>query len=218
MTRYILLIAMTAMGFLNCPAQASFQEALAKTFIAFDTTQDYQKKVDASNKIGLIAKKWNTEWSTHYYNAYAKCVLSYMDKDEAKRDAYVDEADRELDEAISLLGKESDETHVLKAMLANARMAVKPQARWQKYGKVFDENLEKAKELNADTPRIYYLKGTSKFFTPKMFGGGKDAALPYFEKADGLYAKESNADITKPYWGKEANTYFITECKKEDKK
>ena len=57
MTRYILLIAMTAMGFLNCPAQASFQEALAKTFIAFDTTQDYQKKVDASNKIGLIAKK-----------------------------------------------------------------------------------------------------------------------------------------------------------------
>jgi hypothetical protein len=217
MTRYILLIALAAFGFANCKGQATYQDALKATFTAFDTTQNYQKRVEASNKFSMIAKKWGSEWSTHYYVAYSKGVLSYMEQDEAKRDAYLDEADRELDEAISLLGKENDETYVLKGMLANARMAVKPQARWQKYGKLFDENLDKAKELNADNPRIYYLKGTSKFFTPKMFGGGKKPATPYFEKAEGLFAKESDADITKPYWGKTANAYFMSEIKKEDK-
>lgn len=216
MTRYILLTALIALGIVNCQGQATFQEALQKTFIAFDTTQDYQKKVDASNKFNMISKKWGSEWATHYYNAYSKGVLSYMEKDEAKRDAYLDEADKELDEAISLIGKDNDETFVLRGMLANARMAVKPQARWQKYGKVFDENLDKAKEANPNNPRIYHLRGMSKFFTPKMFGGGKKAALPYFEKADGLFAKESSEDITKPYWGKTTNTYMFEQSKGDD--
>src|SRR5690606_31425081 len=119
--------------------------------------------------------------------------------------------------AVSMLGKNNDETYVLSAMIANARMAVNPRSRWQKYGKIFEENLDKARELNADNPRIYYLQGTSKFFTPKMFGGGKKAALPYFEKADGLFAKESTDDIADPYWGKINNDYFLGMCHGEDK-
>lgn len=217
MTRYILLTATVAFMFAHCKAQ-EFKEPLKKAFTAFDTTQDMGKKVEQSNKLNMISKKWSDEWATHYYNAFSKATLSYMEKDEAKRDAYVDEAEKELGESVALLGKDNDETYVLGAMIANARMAVKPQARWQKYGKIYDEQLEKAKALNENNPRIYYLKGTSKFFTPKMFGGGKKAALPYFEKAQGLYAKESSDDITKPYWGKEANDYFIKECKSGDDK
>lgn len=216
MTRYILLTAIAAFSFAHCKAQ-EFKEPLQKTFLAFDTTQNPQKKVEQSNKLNMIAKKWNGEWATHYYNAYSKATLSYMEKEEAKRDAYVDEAEKELGEAVNLLGKDNDETYVLAAMIANARMAVSPQSRWQKYGKIYDENLEKAKELNANNPRIYYLRGLSKFYTPKMFGGGSKAALPYFEKAQELYAKESSDDITKPYWGKEATDFFIKESKKDDK-
>ena len=78
------------------------------------------------------------------------------------------------------------------------------------------ENLAKAKELNPDNPRIYYLQGTSKRFTPKMFGGGKKAALPYFEKAETLFAKESSDDITKISWGKQINAEFLKEARGED--
>ncbi|RYD56818.1 MAG: hypothetical protein EOP56_10525 [Sphingobacteriales bacterium] len=217
MTRYILLTAVSAFTYVNCcQAQQDYQQTLRNTFLAYDTTQNMETKVAQSNKLGMIAKKWNNEWTAHYYNAYAKAQLSYMEKDEAKRDAYVDEAEKELDETIGLV-KENDETHVLGAMIANARMAVKPQARWQKYGKVFSDNLEKAKEINPKNPRIYYLQGTSKFFTPKMFGGGKKAALPYFEKAAEYYAQESDADMAKPFWGKIPTQYFLKESKGEDK-
>lgn len=215
MKKSILLVAAAAFFFLNCEAQ-NFKEVLKKTFTEFDTTRDMTQKTQLSNKLGLIAKKFPDEWSAHYYNALSKAILSYNDKDEAKRDAWLDEAEKEHDEIISIIKKENDETYVLAAMIANARLAVKPASRWQKYGKIFEEDLAKAKELNPDNPRIYHLQGTSKFFTPKAFGGGKKAALPYFEKAESLFAKENDEDITKPSWGKLANEYFLKQAKGDD--
>jgi hypothetical protein len=214
-----LILFITASFLFNIPVCFSqdFKAMLTKNFIAFESTQDLSQKLEYSNKLGLISKKWPDEWITHYYNAYSKAFLSYQETDEAKRDAYLDEAERERDEAITILRKENDETYVLAAMIANARIAVKPQSRWQKYGKVFEENLGKAKELNSNNPRIYHLQGISKFHTPKMFGGGKKAALPYFEKAEALFSKESNDDITRPFWGKGANDYFLKLAKGEEK-
>lgn len=214
MTRYILLIATVALTYIQAGAQ-DMNEALKKTFLAFDTTQDLTVKTAQSNKLALIAKKWNDEWAPHYYNAYAKAQMSFMmpENEMDKKDALLDEAEAELNEAIALLGKETDETYVLKAMHAQARMAVDGRNRWQKYGKLFDENLQKAKELNEENPRIYYLKGTSVFFTPKMFGGGAKKALPYFEKAEPMFAKEEKGDMTDPHWGAMANQYFIMQSK-----
>lgn len=212
----LLFATIIGLSTMNTYAQ-DYKQVLENTFLAFDTTRDLSVKTQQSNKLSLIAKKYSDEWTAHYYNAYAKAQLSYMEKDEAKRDAYIDEGEKELSEAVSLLGKDNDETYVLAAMLASARLSVKPQVRWQKYGKLFDENLEKAKELNPDNPRIYYLKGTNKFYTPKMWGGGKKVALPYFEKAAALFEKEHPDDITVISWGKRANDYFLSQSQGEEK-
>jgi hypothetical protein len=209
----IILMGALALAVTGVQAQ-DFKAPLTKTFLAFDTTQDQTVKMEQANKLSLIAKKWGDEWVTHYYVAYSKVFLSYFEKDNTKKDAYLDEADKEREDALAILKKENDETYVLAAMIANARMAVDPMNRWQKYGKLFSDNLSSAKELN---PRMYYLQGTIKFFTPKNFGGGKKAAMPYFEKAEGLFAKEQGGDIAKPYWGKEHNQYFLAQCKQDDK-
>lgn len=198
--------------------QADFRPVLQSTFSTFDTTwADQQAKATLGNKLVLIAKKYPNEWATNYYAAYSKVQMAFMEQDGAKKDALLDEADQYREEAAKLFGKDNDEMYVLTAMIANARIGVAPQARWQKYGKIFNDNLDKAKALNPDNPRIYLQRGISKFYTPKMFGGGKKAALPYFEKAEGLFAKESSGDITKPYWGKRTNDYFLGMAKGEDK-
>jgi hypothetical protein len=217
MKKTISLFTAALLLLVNHAHAQNFKELLLKTYLAFDTTQDQQQKVQYSNKFDLLAKKFPDEWAAHYYNAFSKAVLSYNDKDEAKRDAWLDEAERERDEAVALLKKENDETYVLAAMIANARLAVKPQARWQKFGKIFEEDLAKAKDINPDNPRIYYLQGMSKRFTPKMFGGGKKAALPYFEKAASLFAKETdNEDIINHIsWGKATNQHFLKEAQGE---
>lgn len=217
MKNTFLLIAALLFGF-AANAQADYNDILQKTFTQFDTTYvDQAAKVNAGNKLVLIAKKYADQWAPQYYAAYSRAQLSYFEKDEAKRDAYLDEADAYLADAIQLLGKETDETHVVSAILANARMAVKPRERYQKYGKIFDENLDAAKSLNPDNPRIYLERGISKFYTPKMFGGGKKAATPYFEKAKELFAKETKTAMNEPHWGQITNNYFLEQIKGEEK-
>ena len=213
----LLLMSAIAMSAMTTTKAQDFKKPLKETFEVFDTTRDQEKKMQLGNKLGLIAKKWPNEWATHYYYSLAKVGLSYQEKDEAKHDALLDEADKERDEAVAILGKENDETYVLASMIANSRMMINPMQRWQKYGKIFQDNLKNAQEANPDNPRMYYFKGVTTMFTPKNFGGGKKNALPYFEKAEGLFAKEKTDDIMKPYWGKFQNTFFIAECKKEDK-
>ena len=212
------IILMGALSLTIMSAQAQdLKPVLEKTFLAFDTTQVQDVKIEQSNKLALIAKKWDKEWVTHYYVAYSKVNLAYNEKDATKKDAYLDEADKEKEDAVSILGKDNDETYVLGAMIANARMSVDPMNRWQKYGQLFSTNLQNAKEINPDNPRMYYIEGISKYFTPKQYGGGKKPAQPYFEKAESLFAKEKGNDITKPYWGKEPNSYFLKQCKTPDK-
>lgn len=205
----LFLAASLSLG-ISAAAQSDYKPVLTATFTQFDTTRaDLSAKEGAGNKLVLIAKKFPEAWAPQYYAAYSRIQLSYTEKDGAKRDAYLDEAEQYLADAVRLLGKETDETHVAAAVVANARMAIKPMERYQKYGKIFDEHLDAAKAINADNPRIYLERGIAKFYTPKMFGGGKKAAEPYFTKAKALFANEAKDDINKPYWGTGANEYFL---------
>src|SRR5579872_2439865 len=141
----MILLGALALTIMNAHAQ-DLNTVLEKTFTVFDTTWDPTTKIELGNKLALIAKKWDTSWLAHYYLAYAKITISYTEKDNAKKDAYLDEADKEREDAVSILKKENDETYVLAAMIANSRMGVDPMQRWMKYGPIFKQNLESAQE------------------------------------------------------------------------
>ena len=190
-----------------------FKTILKQTFDQFDSANDFNNKIRLSNKLSLIANKWTNEWVAHYYLSYSKAMLSSEEKDDDKRDAYLDAAEKEHNLAIAVLGKENDETYVLTALIANWRIAISPMFRSGKYAGVFRSNLSKAKELNPQNPRIYFLEGAAKFAMPRFVGGGKDAALPYLSKADSLYEKENSNDIEKPYWGKAKNSNYLNQCR-----
>jgi hypothetical protein len=192
----------------------TFEEALTQAYDQFEKTDSLSNKLNASNKLDLIAGRWSDQWTAHYYAAYAKVVLSYLMKDEKQRDAIIDKAEESLAKTKELLGKMNDEILVMEAYIANARLAVKSGSRWKKYGAIFDEKLEEAKKINPDNPRIYLLKGQSLFYTPKAFGGGVKKALPQFEKAASLFEVQTKSNLDKPSWGQRANSYYINECKK----
>jgi hypothetical protein len=205
------LLSIAAACSIAAASAQDYKAPLAQHFTAFDTTSpaNIEAKTAAANKLTLIAKKWPNEGITNYYAALSKAQLSYMLTDAAQRDALVDESEEFLKMAVSAWGKETDETHVLRAQIASARMAVDGQKRWQKYGKIFNDELDAAKEINANNPRIFLLRGQSKFWTPKMFGGGKKASKPYFEKAIALFATQPANDWTAPSWGLGSANYHM---------
>ena len=198
-------------------ANDQFKENLKESVDDFESSKNMNELVSAANRLSLIANKFKDQWSANYYACYSLTVLSYVEKEAKKKDAYLDEAEVYLSKAFSEFKTEYDEFYVLKAMLANARLAVQPALRYKKYGDLFNENTEKAMSLNPGNPRIYYLKGNSLFYTPKMFGGGAKNALTQFEKAETLFKNESKDDIYKPYWGEIQNNQMIEKCKGEIK-
>lgn len=217
MKKQILWTLALCLGMVSYNYGQEYKEVLSETLKTFNETQEPSEKLNQSNRLSLIAKKFNQEWSAAYYAAWSKILLNYDEPDNNKKDAYLDEADDLLLQAIDLSDKSNkqvqSEIHALQAMIANARIGVNPEKRWMKYGKPFSEHLDKAKALNEANPRIYFLKGTSLFYTPQAFGGGKKKALEYFEKAAGYFATAQQEDITMPSWGKEINEYYIGECK-----
>jgi hypothetical protein len=211
-TRLAALALLLMAGF----AQAqTLEEVIAKNLPNVSPMKPVNELMATMAQFDLAAGQYPEDWAANYYAAYAKANCSYALEDAAQKDMLIDEADMYLAK-VKELGPENSETYVLAAMVANARMAVDGQNRWQKYGAIFSENLEKAKALNAENPRIYYLKGTSLFYTPAMFGGGKKPSLPMFEQAKPLFEKESKASVLVPCWGMEMNEYHIAECNKPD--
>lgn len=188
--------------------EATMEDNLKEAYAIMDSAKTMPSLMAASAKFDLIANKYQDKWEAQYYGAYAKAIISYFESDIVKKDLIVDEADAYLDKIVAL-GTENDHVFVLKALLANARMAVDGEHRWQEYGPIFEENLKKAKELNENNPHIYYLKAVSVFYTPKMFGGGEKKAKPYFEKAQEKYALMTARTVMVPYWGEPQNTDYL---------
>lgn len=216
MKKTIQTLVMLCLAFSSVQAQESTMAETLKPVVAqFDTTTVLGTKIPLSAQFDVIAAKYKDQWQPQYYAAYAKAMVSFMmpAEDMAQKDLLLDEADLLLENIVAM-NIENDARYVLVALLANARMAVDGKNRYQKYGSIFDEGLKKAKELNADNPHIYYLKGVSLYYTPKMFGGGGKKAKPYLEKAKGLYPKLDKNNVLIPSWGEQLTDYYTMECDK----
>ena len=191
----------------------SLEEKLTALFLEFDTTQVFSAKMAASSKLELLANMESENYAVNYYAAYAKAMISYMEKDKDRKDMFLDVADSFL-EKVKQLQPKNEETFILGALLANARLVVDGGSRWKQQGDIFNANIDAAIAINPANPRIYHLKGVATYFTPKMFGGGAKNALVYLDKAKTLFVNQVNGNITIPYWGEKRNLYFISECTK----
>jgi hypothetical protein len=194
--------------------QVSAQDLSTSLNEAYKTLQsatNMTDMMDANNKFNLIAAKWDKEWAANYYAAYVKAYISLKEKDAKRRDQLLDEANKYL-EKVNNINASGDESLILTGYVAFARFLVDPPTRWKKYLDLMNVSLDKAKKINPENPRIYYLGGIPVFNKPKIWGGGKNKAKPYFEKAKVLFAKEDKTSILKPYWGEKENMDYLAKC------
>ncbi len=166
----------------------------------------------SANQFERIAGVETKEWLPRYYAGLQYVFLGFMGKTPAEKDAYLDKADANL-KAAEAINDNNDELAVLKAYIAQARMAVDPMSRWQQYGPPFQTNLEKAMRLNPENPRPYVLQGTSLLYTPEEFGGGPKKACPVLQKADEKFATFKPVGDLHPNWGKSQMKPMLEKCK-----
>ena len=152
-------------------------------------------------RIALAEKK---QWLPYYYASLGHIKIGTMmagGQNKTEIDQRAEKAERLLNSAIEL-SRESSETWCLKSMIATLRLIADPMSRWQQYGQLSEEAINKAEQLNPNNPRVFVLRGEDKFYTPEEYGGNKKQAKEYLEKAIRLFEIFKPESIIHPNWGK----------------
>ncbi len=186
--------------------------AMKKNLIQFDsvkTTAEYQSLSAAFKRIGDAEK---TQCLPYYYAALALTTPGWDDT-KLDKDANAEKIKALCDSAEALTSDNADKAEILtiRNMAATQQMLVDPQNRWSSYGQQSTAYLQKAKQLNPNNPRAYYLEGANIFGTPENFGGGKTKAKPILEKSVELF-KAGQAKPLYPDWGKKQAEDMLAQC------
>ena len=171
------------------------------------TIADIMKTGDSAELKALAAKMERAatvapaDWLPRYYQAYALVISVFTSKEDGDtKDKTLDQVEMALGQARKLHGDES-ELLTLQAYAYQARLGISPMARSMKYSPMVNEVVAEAKTLNPANPRAYLVAANNVYFTPKMFGGGAEAAKSMFDEAQAKFAAFKPTNALMPTWG-----------------
>lgn len=189
-----------------------YTQAMKMNIANIDSALVKRNLAELANNFERIAEAEKTQWLPYYYASYCTVMNALVEQDKSKSDGIANKAEQLINKAEAINGKENSETCVIKSMIASAHLMVDPQNRWQQYGPISSENIEKAKSMDANNPRPVYLEGQAKFFTPESFGGGKAPAKELLTKALSMFETFKPESDLHPTWGKLSTQYFLAQC------
>ena len=201
-------------------AQSDKYVSAMKGNIAQIDSASMGKGTELANNFERIGDAEKTQWLPYYYAALTQINSGYMlmrNKDVmagglgSTIDPIADKAETLLNKA-ETLSKDNSEIYVVKKMIASLRMMADPMSRYMTYGPQAAQALETAKKLNPNNPRIYYLEGKDKLYTPEQYGGSKTEAKKLLEEALKKYDAFKPEISLHPLWGRSATVYFLSQA------
>ena len=196
----LVLSSLSFAGFSNEAYRKAMTESIEKLFQA-TTIPEY---VEIANQFERISNIEKSEWLPLYYASYAYIMISFQEPENAKKDQYLDQAQKYLDQARTIEPNES-ELYMLQGFLYPSRITVDPMTRGMELMPEMNKSFDKALELNPDNPRVYFLRATMTFHMPEAYGGGAAKALPLFQLAEEKFSIFKPKTSISPNWGKEGN-------------
>ncbi len=160
----------------------------------------------------LIGEAEGDKWLPYYYVSYTYLSYIFSKNTEDNIDKILDKAEAYLEKAREL-SPENDEIELMQGWIYQGRIQVDPMGRGQQFSQKASASFGKAKNINPDNPRIYFLEGQNVLYTPEMFGGGQEAACPYFKKAADKYESFKLETPISPDWGRKLNFELTKKCK-----
>jgi len=196
----LVLSLLFSVGFANDAYQKAMSQSIEKLFQA-KTIPEY---VEVANQFERISQIEKAEWLPQYYASFAYIMISFQETENAKKDQYLDQAQKYLDQAMAIESNES-ELYMLQGFLYPSRITIDPMTRGMIYMGKMNDSLDKALALNPDNPRVYYLRATMTYHMPEAYGGGAANALPLYQMAAEKFQIFKAKTEISPNWGKELN-------------
>jgi hypothetical protein len=175
------------------------------------SVQDYE---NAGNYFANLFPDKQDEWLAPLYASLSYLLASFKETNHKIKDELCDTAQVYINKSGQRQANVSELASV-QAFLYQARIDVSPIERGLDYSTKADDQIKKAKAANPDNPRPYFLYAMNVYYTPKMFGGGPEKALPLFVEANQKFDSFTPELPFMPDWGKQQNLDMIKKCKEE---
>nr|WP_319270738.1 hypothetical protein [uncultured Draconibacterium sp.] len=163
-----------------------------------------------ANQFERIANAEQDKWLPNYYAAYCFMRSTFFgEMENDTKHAQLDKAQALVDQLMKTNDDES-EIYALQALLYQIRIT--DISKGAKYSMKATDALKQAERLNPENPRVYYLRGSNTFHTPKFFGGGAEKAKPDLEKAAKMFESNKPSNPLMPTWGNVHNGQLLSQC------
>lgn len=127
-----------------------------------------------------------------------------------------DDKHEQLDKAQSIIDqlqkKKENESEIFALQAFVYQLRITDMSKGAIYSRKAAEAIGMAEKLNSENPRVYYLRGSNTFHTPKFFGGGADKAKADLEKAAQMFDTQKQKDELMPNWGSQHNKQLLSKC------
>ena len=194
-------------------AQNQYQAAMSQLVTYSDTAKSIDN-LKLANSFGRIADTEKTKWLPFYYASLFATLESLKQTSLGQIDPLCEQATQYLDQADKLAPNNS-EVYCLRGLIALSRIKVNQTARGMAGLMEAQQALETANKLDPANPRVYHMLGQQAFNTPQAFGGSKEKALQYFEKALSLLeAQQDRQSTIEVHWGARTTVPMIAVCRK----
>ncbi len=206
----IIAITILLSTFSFAAISANYEEVMKTNIEKMKVLTSSTELAELAANFQRISNAENGKWLPGYYAAYCYVNATFFDKLDAKKiHAYLDLAQVEIDKMLKIAPEES-EIFAIQAFVYQLRIT--DMSKGYKYSGLATEAINTAEKINPNNPRVYYLRGSNTFHTPKMFGGGAEKAKPDLEKAAKMFETQKLESEISPSWGAGHNSQLLKQC------
>jgi tetratricopeptide (TPR) repeat protein len=212
----IFILFILAQGLsINLNAQDDkYNKAMLKWVCYFNDSllvrQNSEMLMNTFARIGKIEKD---KWLPYYYAAHCATNAASLEKDNNLADELTAKAEGYLD-IIDKLSPNNSEALVLRAYVAFTQINVDFMGRGIKNSIYAEKVLNQALKIDKNNPRAYFLLGMGLYVKAENYGGNKELACQYFNKAAELDIKDS--DALAPVWQRSSVGKVLKVCAKNN--
>lgn len=211
MKKIILSIAVVLISLVSMAQKPEYYQTMGESLGEYANCKGVADFQALGNKFEMIANVEKTEWLPLYYHAHCYILMSFMEQDAAKKDSYLDVAEKSVNKLIEMAPTEA-EVFVLQAFYLTARLVVNPVERGQEYSGLVGQANGKALAIDPSNPRAKMMKIQMDMGAAPYMGLDPKSFCPQAKELLASWDNFKPKSPLYPNWGKDQVAGIVKRC------
>lgn len=211
MKKIFLVLAVVLVSLVSMAQKPEYFQTMGETLGQYANCQSPADFQELGNKFQVIANAEKGEWLPLYYHAHCYILMSFMEQDAAKKDSYLDVAEKSVEKLVKMAPEEA-EVFVLQAFYLTGRLVVNPMERGQEYGGLVGQANGKALAIDPTNPRAKMMKIQMDMGSAPYMGLDPKSFCPQAKELLASWDDFKPKSSIHPNWGKEQVEQIVKGC------